>query len=53
MDAEAYCIGVQGIAEGNPILRPMMDNLLDLAPLGIEVLIRVQREALACVGIKR
>ncbi len=52
MDAEAHFIEVQGTAEGDPITRATLDELLDISAQSIKDVIRVQREVLACAGIK-
>lgn len=52
MDAEGRFIEVQGTAEGDPVPRGELDALMDLAAKGIETVIRVQRETLACAGCK-
>lgn len=52
MDAQERFIEVQGAAEGEPIARPTLDTLLDLAATGIQDIIQAQREALACAGIE-
>ncbi len=52
MNAQDRFIEIQGTAERTPIDRGTLDTLLDLAALGIEKLIRIQRETLACVGIE-
>jgi ribonuclease PH len=51
MDAQDRFIEIQGTAERAPLDRTTLDTLLDLAALGIERLIRIQRETLACAGI--
>jgi ribonuclease PH len=56
VDMNIVCTGdnrfveVQGTAEGDPFGREEMDQLLALAALGIEHLIRIQRDALAEAG---
>jgi ribonuclease PH len=52
MNAQDRFIEIQGTAERTPIDRVTLDTLLDLAALGIEKLIRIQRETLACIGIE-
>jgi ribonuclease PH len=52
MDAHNRFIEIQGTAERDPIDRATLATLLDLAARGIERLIRIQRETLACAGIK-
>ena len=47
MNSGAAFVEVQGTAEGHAFRREELDNLLDLAALGIERLCRLQREALA------
>jgi ribonuclease PH len=51
MDARDRFIEIQGTAERAPLDRATLNTLLDLAALGIERLIRIQRETLACAGI--
>jgi ribonuclease PH len=46
MTAGGRLIEVQGTAEGEPFSRRMLDRLLDLAELGIEHIVRAQKEAL-------
>jgi ribonuclease PH len=45
-------IEVQGTAEGEPIARPRLDALLDLALEGIATLCGLQRKALAGAGVE-
>ncbi len=52
MDVTGRFIEVQGTAEGTPISRAVLDELLDNAAIGIQAVIAVQREALACAGIE-
>lgn len=52
MDIRGCFIEVQGTAEGDPITRAVLDELLDNAATGIQAVITVQREALACAGIE-
>ncbi len=52
MNAQDRFIEIQGTAERTPIDRVTLNTLLDLAALGIERLIRIQRETLACAGIE-
>lgn len=52
MDHAGRFIEVQGTAEGTPVPRERLDQLLDLAARGIASIIEVQREALACAGIE-
>lgn len=52
MDVNGHFIEVQGTAEGDPISRAVLDALLDSAAAGIQAVITVQREALACAGIE-
>ncbi len=55
VDMNVICTGdgrfieVQGTAEREPFSRAQMDQLLALAESGIEVLIKIQREAIAAV----
>lgn len=51
MNATGQFIEVQGTAEGNPMERVALDNLLDLAAASIGGIVRIQRETLACAGI--
>ena len=51
MNATGQFIEVQGTAEGTPMERAALDNLLDLAAAGIGDIVHIQREALACAGI--
>ncbi|MBN1487605.1 MAG: ribonuclease PH [Anaerolineae bacterium] len=53
MDAQERLIEIQGTAESEPVSRETVDELLDLAVVGIRELIRKQREALAWAGIER
>ncbi|MGC9520453.1 MAG: ribonuclease PH [Anaerolineae bacterium] len=50
-DAQGNFVEVQGTAEGSPIPRETLDTLLDIASAGIQTLIGIQREVLACTGI--
>ena len=50
MTGDGRFVEVQGTAEGSPFDRSMLDQLLDLAALGIEQLLQRQREALARLG---
>ena len=43
---DARFIEVQGTAEGSPFRREEMDNLLELGRMGIEQLVRLQRQAI-------
>lgn len=52
MDAQGDFVEVQGTAEGAPISRERLDQLLDMASVGIRTLIGIQREVLACTGIE-
>lgn len=52
MNAGGHFIEVQGTAEGAPIPRATLDELLDHATLGVQAVIAIQREVLACAGIK-
>jgi ribonuclease PH len=45
-----HLVEVQGTAEGDPVPRPLVDELLDLALAGIEELIGHQRVALQTAG---
>ena len=45
-------VEVQGTAEGRPIPRQQLDRLLDLAAQGAREVIAVEREVLACAGIR-
>lgn len=51
MDANGDFIEIQGTAEGKPIHRQLLNQLLDTAVLGINDIVAIQREALKCVGI--
>jgi ribonuclease PH len=51
MDAAGRFIEVQGTAEGDPVPRAVLDKLLDVAVSGVQDVLRVQREVLACAGI--
>lgn len=51
MDATGRFVEVQGTAESTPLTRDALDALLNLAAFGIEKIIRIQREVLACVGL--
>lgn len=46
MTSRGQLIEVQGSAEGQPFTRQQMDEMLDLAQVGIERLITIQRQAL-------
>lgn len=46
-------VEVQGTAEGNPFSRKELDTMLDMAQLGIQQLIGIQKESLAQVTIAR
>jgi ribonuclease PH len=46
MTADGRLIEVQGTAEGEPFSRQTLDQILDLAELGIERIVRQQQEAL-------
>jgi ribonuclease PH len=50
MTAGGRLIEVQGTAEGEPFSRRTLDRLLDLAELGIEHIVREQKEALQSHG---
>ena len=52
MDAVGRFVEVQGTAESTPIERDKLDALLNLASRGIETIIDIQREVLACVGLE-
>ena len=52
MDNRGRFIEVQGTAEGDPIERVVLDELLDNAAIGIQAVIAVQQEALVCAGIE-
>lgn len=52
MDSRGRFIEVQGTAEGDPIERAVLDELLDCAATGAQTVLVVQREALACAGIE-
>jgi ribonuclease PH len=52
MDTRGDFIEVQGTAEGQPIPRERLERLLDLASRGVAEIIAVQREVLACAGIR-
>jgi ribonuclease PH len=52
MDDRGRFIEVQGTAEGDPIDRAVLDELLDCAATGIQAVLAVQREAQACAGIE-
>jgi len=45
-----HLVEVQGTAEGDPVPRPLVDDLLDLALAGIQELVGHQRVALQMVG---
>ena len=47
MVGSGHFVEVQGTAEGHPLTRPEMDELLDLAHAGIDQLFALQRTALA------
>ncbi len=51
MDAAGGFVEVQGTAENDPISRAALDTLLDLAAVGIQTVVKDQREALNCAGI--
>ncbi len=51
MDATGRYVEVQGTAESTPVARDELDALLNLASRGIETVISIQREVLACAGI--
>jgi ribonuclease PH len=51
MDAAGRFVEVQGTAENTPITRDELDILLHLASRGIDKVINLQREVLACVGL--
>lgn len=51
MDATGCFVEVQGTAESTAVSRDELDKLLNLASRGIENVISIQREVLACVGI--
>ncbi len=51
MDAAGGFVEVQGTAEKDPISRAELDTLLDLAAVGIQTVVNLQREALSCAGI--
>jgi ribonuclease PH len=46
MTADGRLIEVQGTAEGEPFSRPTLDQILDLAELGIDRIVQQQQEAL-------
>jgi len=46
-------VEVQGTAEGNPFSRKELNTMLDMAQLGIQQLITIQKESLAQVSITR
>ena len=52
MDAAGRFVEVQGTAERTPVERDKLDALLNLASRGIETIIDIQREVLACVGLE-
>jgi len=52
LDAEGGFIEVQGTAEGEPISRAVLNELLDISVPGARGVVRAQREVLACAGIK-
>ncbi len=51
MDAAGHFVEIQGTAESKAVSREELDALLNLASHGIEKVINIQREVLACVGI--
>ena len=51
MDATGRFVEVQGTAENTPVSRDELDGLLNLASRGIEHIVKMQREVLACIGI--
>ena len=51
MTGDGRFVEVQGTAEGSPVDRSALDQLLDLAARGIEQLLRYQRQALAQAGV--
>jgi ribonuclease PH len=51
MDAYGRFVEVQGTAESTPVSRDELDALLNLASRGIDNIIHIQREVLACTGI--
>ncbi len=53
MDSKARFIEVQGTAEGEPIPRETLDELLSLSGPGVQALIRVQRETLSQAEAQR
>jgi ribonuclease PH len=52
MTGDGRFIEVQGTAERTPFARRSMDRLLDLAAIGIEQLVQLQRAALREVGVR-
>lgn len=52
IDDNVNFVEVQGTAEGRPIPRQQLDRLLDLAAQGAREVIAVEREVLACAGIR-
>jgi ribonuclease PH len=52
LDVEGRFIEVQGTAEGDPISRAVLNELLDLSAQGVKNIVSVQREVLACAGIE-
>jgi ribonuclease PH len=52
MTGDGRLVEVQGTAEGSPFDRSTLEQLLDLAAIGIEQLLQCQQEALAGAGLK-
>lgn len=50
MTSDGNLVEVQGTAEGNPFSRKQLDELIDLAALGIEGLCAAQRDAIAAAA---
>lgn len=53
MNAHGDFVEVQGTAEGDPVSRARLNQLLDLASKGVQAVVTVQREVLACAGLER
>jgi ribonuclease PH len=50
--ASGKIVEVQGTAEGEPVERREVDTMVDMALIGIEQLVRLQRDVLARAGIE-